>query len=137
MASIKFGRSKHMEKVALKDILKHPIWADAHCVIDSCYDEERQVPVVSTDDVNDEVASLYPMITFRVEGTGLYGTGQYHDEDGVIYAMSLWSENHWVALEEVVGLSFPATLIAVPTIHKKKNVRFICRDGREDKAHRE
>lgn len=133
---IQYGRAKHFSKVTLQDHQKHLIWTSAH---DDRHDEEWEKPIVSTSEVTQEVIDcpvIVPIITLRIEGTDLFGTGWFLHKDREIFAISIWQEDRWRALADVAALLPPTTFISVPKILGVEGVRFVCTNLRDEKATR-
>ena len=121
---IKFGRAKHFSKVTLDDHLQHLIWTSAH---DDRHDEEWEKPIVSTQDLTQEIVDsdlIVPIITIKVEGTEIYGTGWYVHRDGSLFAIAIWGDETWKTLDDAKVVAPNAILISVPTILGEENVRF-------------
>jgi hypothetical protein len=133
VSNIKFGRAKHFDKITLKHVIQYPIWVSAH---DERHDEEYEKPIVNTDDVTEDVDQYAPIITFKVKGTDLFGSGWYSHSDGHMYALSLWYGGKWASLGDCEQLEFPIELIAVPKIRGQEHVEFCCNDPHEDRAYR-
>ncbi len=133
---IQYGRAKHFSKVTLQDHQRHLIWTSAH---DDRHDEEWEKPIVSTSEVTQEIIEcplVVPIITVRIEGTDLLGTGWYLHKDRELFAISVWHEGKWRALTDVGMLKPPSTLVSVPKILGVEDVRFICTDLKNEKATR-
>src|SRR5688500_18405329 len=104
---LKLGRVKRYSEVTLDDHLKHLVWTSAH---GGRYDEECERPIVSTNEVTQEIIDhelIVPVITVGVEGTGLQGTGWYLHKDRMLFAIALWSDGAWATLDNVPGLPSP------------------------------
>jgi hypothetical protein len=133
---IQYGRAKHFSKVKLQDHQKHLIWTSAH---DERHDEEWEKPIVGASDVSQEIIDcpvVVPIITLRVDGTDLFGTGWYLHKDRELFAIAVWHEERWKDL--IYGRAFkpPAVFISVPSILGEKDVRFTWDDPKHDKAFR-
>lgn len=131
--TIRFGRAKRFDKIRLKDVLKYPIWVSAH---DDRHDEEYEKPIVNTDNVTEEIDKLAPIITFKVEGQELYGAGYYSHADSYMFALAVWVLDQWITLEDYDALQTPVTFVSIPQIRGETDVKFVCRDRREDRAYR-
>ena len=130
---VKFGRAKHFSKITLGHILKHLIQVSAH---DDRHDEEYMKPVINSADVTEEIDSFAPFITFKVEGTELFGSGCYSHKDGFMFVLSLWDQGKWVSVKECEQIQLPASFISIPLIRGKGNIKFICRNPNEDRAYK-
>ncbi len=53
-----------------------------------------------------------------------------------MFSIALWMEDHWVTMENLSSLQFPVTFKAIPKIHGKSDVKFVCRDLSEDRAYK-
>jgi hypothetical protein len=133
---ILYGRAKHFSKVTLQDHQKHLIWTSAH---DDRHDEEWEKPIVSTSEVTQEIIDcpvVVPIITVRVEDTGLFGTGWYLHKDGELFAISVWHEDRWKDLIYGGAMKPRAVFVSVPKILGVENVRFVWENPEHDKAFR-
>ena len=133
---IQYGRAKHFSKVTLQDHQKHLIWTSAH---EERRDEEWEKPIVSTSEVTEEIIEcpvIVPIITVRVEGTGLFGTAWYLHKGREIFAIGIWHGNRWKDLLHGKALTPPSVFVSVPKILGEENVRFIWNDPTHDKAAR-
>src|SRR4051794_833217 len=110
--SIRFGRAKHLLKITLEDIVRHPIWVSAH---DDRHDEEWLKPVDSPEGVTAEL--------LRVSGSATIAL-RLANQDGFAIAPFLRDRlfcvvfcigGKWVE-PSGSGLRFPVQLEAVPTI---------------------
>lgn len=122
---LSFGKSQPLEAATLDDALRHPIWVwalDEETV--EGQDETWQKPVVNTTDVGKDLALYYPIITFRVVGTALYGSGGYDHAKGLLSGLSIWQAGQWRDPRDIAGVTTPVTFEAVPTIMGKAGVRF-------------
>ena len=129
---IKFGRAKHFDNIKLKHVLQYPIWVTAH---DDRHDEEYEKPIINADDVTEQIDRLGPIITFKVDGyDNLYGTGYYYHEENYLFSISLWLEDHWVAIEDFNDLVLPVTFEAIPKIFGVPNAKFVCKDRNGNRA---
>ncbi len=127
--AVKFGRAKHGPEITLADILRHPIWVSAH---DERHDEEWEKPVVSPASVTRDVLRVNnPLITLRLEGTQLFGSGYYDHANRRIYGISLWIEGEGILVEHTKGLRFPMTFVAIPPILRQRDVRFVLRKAKD------
>jgi hypothetical protein len=131
---IEFGKAKRWEKITLDDHFRYPIWTSAH---DDRHDEEWDKPIISSREVTQEILEhplIVPIITVRVRDSEHYGTGNYLHSERELFAICLWCDGRWVALEDT-GLNGPVSFISVPKILGRENVEFVCADVSEGKAH--
>ena len=134
--SLSFGSAKSLDDITLDDVLKYPVWLWVwETGQEGCpeQDETWQQPVISTSEVSDEMTE--PIISFRVRGTDIFGSGSYDPEAEKLFGMALWIDNSWQMLSAST-LSPPLTFVAVPPIRGVVDVQFICEDLLSDKAHR-
>ena len=124
-SGLRLGTPKPMDKVTLKEALRRPIWVNTYDEVN--YDEEYIHPVISkSKNVTQWLIRTYdPIITFKVEGADLFGTGGYDHEEGGLDCIALWKGSKWTDACGVKGLNFPLTLVSIPRILGRKNVRFI------------
>ena len=121
--SMKIGRAKHSGKLTLDDWLRHPIWVSAH---DGRHDEEWFKPVDSTEGVTAEVLRIdCPIVTLRVVGSGLFGTGYYDPANDRLYCVAFHVDGRWAQPDEPLGLAFPLELESIPAILGKTGARFV------------
>lgn len=124
---LRLGTPKHMDKVTLKDALRRPIWVNIYD--ERNYDEEHIHPVISkSKNVTQGAIDLAPIITFKVEGSELWGTGEYDHDDKTLSAIAFWNGRGWTAAHRFKGLQCPVTLVSIPKILGRKSVRFILED---------
>jgi len=121
---IRFGRAKHYSEVTLDDHLKHLVWTFAH---GSRNDEEREKPILSTNEVTREIVEdelIVPIITIKVDGVGAYGTAWYLHRDRVIFAIALWHNGRWTSAGRIADLPSPTIFASLAKILGKPDVRF-------------
>ena len=132
---VEVGAAKSLDDITLSDVLEHPIWLwtwEMGNEGSPDQDETWQQPVFGTD-VTAEMAE--PIITFRVTGTEIVGSGSYRPNDSKLFGMAVWTGEGWTMLKDS-ALTTPIRLIAVPTIHGVHDVEFVCADLAGDLAHR-
>jgi len=129
--AIKLGKPKHQGKTTLKDILDHPIWVNTYEEAGD-YDEECIRPVVAASPkVSSELLRKYfsAIVTFQIEGADLYGQGMIaHHDRSRLHSLAVLKGRKWRSLPTIKGLKTPVTLLALPKISGKKNMRFVVHD---------
>jgi len=131
----KVGTPKALEDISAQDVEAHPIWLWAWeaGLEGEVEDETWQCPVLDTSDVTD--AMTEPVITLRVEGSGVIGSASYNAGLDQLEAISIWENGAWTGIQEA-ALAAPVSLIAVPTIRGIAGVKFVCSQPDEDRAPR-
>ena len=131
--TILFGAPVSLDDITLAQVLQHPIWVWAWEAgrEEEAEDEACQCPVIGTDNVT--AGFTEPVITVRVKGTDVYGSGSYNLERDQLEAISLWQDNAWIILQETT-LPTPIVLVAVPSIDGAAGVEFVCHEPSEDRA---
>ena len=123
---IRFGRIRRYSDATLDDHLRHLVWTSVH---GGGHDEECERPIVSTNEVTQEIVDaplIVPVVTVRVEGTDLFGTGWYLHRDRMLFAISLWDGGRWVALDSAAQPPpDPTVFVALPPILGQGSVRFL------------
>ena len=133
---ISFGSAKSLDDITLDDVLKYPVWLwvwETGNDGGSGQDETWQQPVISTAEVTAEMTE--PIITFRVKGTDIIGSGSYDPRAEKLFGMALWIDNSWQMLSAST-LSPPLIFVAVPPIRGATDVDFICENLASDEAFR-
>ena len=133
--TIHFGSPMPLDEITLEHVLAHPIWvwvweAGREAEAD---DETWQCPVIGTHDVTPGLTE--PVITVRVKGSPIVGSGSYSFEADRLEAISLWRDEAWIDLRQA-GLATPLVLVAVPSIEGVAGVEFVCDDLATDLARR-
>ncbi len=132
---IRFGRIKSYSTVTIEDHLKHLIWTSAH---GGRHDEESERPVISTDEVTQEIIDhelIVPVITIQTESSNHYGTAWYLHRDREIFAIAIWDDDTWKTLADMTAtLTAPVVFLSLPRILGQEKVRFVCSDLKSEKA---
>lgn len=127
------GKPKPLEEITAIDALRHPIWEWALVHGDEEHDETWQRPIVSTDDVSDEMS--HPIITLLIKNTDYIASGEYNREDQTVRCLAVWIHREWVLLSES-ALQTPLVFVALPSINGRLNIEFVCNNLMEDVASR-
>jgi hypothetical protein len=116
--------------------LAHPIWLwvwETGNEDGVGVDETWQQPVLDSLDVTEDMVE--PLLTFKVKGTDLIGTGSYSSEEDKLFGLAVWSAGRWYPLK-TVGVTAPVVLIAIPRIGGRAGAEFICTVLASDEASR-
>lgn len=125
------GKPKPLDEITAIDVLRHPIWEWALDNGNEDYDETWQRPIISTEDVTDEMSN--PIITLLVKNTEYIASGEYNSKDQTLNSLAVWIHQEWVLLSES-GLQAPLVFVALPSINARYNREFLCNSLMEDKA---
>ena len=67
---------------------------------------------------------IEPIISFRIEGSELYGSSDYDDTNQRLENLTLWIDGKWVLIQDTTDLAPPLMLVAIPQINGKHDVKF-------------
>jgi hypothetical protein len=125
LAGAKLGPLVPGDKITVKDRIKHPVWVSTYEEDEA--DEDALRAVISKDpNASADVIRkfLVPMLTFKVQGTGIHGFGSYDRKTDTLDDLQFWTGKRW----EHVGklrVKFPITLEPLCRILGKRDVQFI------------
>ena len=92
MAGAKLGPLVPGDKIKLKDFIKNPVWVSTYEEDEA--DEDAMRAVISKDpNASADVIRkfLVPMLTFKVQGTNVYGVGSYDRETDTLDDLQFWT----------------------------------------------
>ena len=133
---IRFGRARQFSDATIDDHIKYPIWTSAH---DDRHDEETEKPIVSSSEVTQEIVThplIVPIITLKIRGSDVLGTGWYLHTERKIFAISVWHEGGWKALADVGELTPPVVFVSIPRLLGEEGVEFLCSVLNDENAFR-
>ncbi len=122
--------------MTIDDHIKYPIWTSAH---HDRHDEETEKPIVSSSEVTQEIVShplIVPIITLKIRGSDVFGTGWYLYTERKIFAISVWYKGGWKALADVGELTPPVVFVSIPPILGEAGVEFVCSVLKDENAFR-
>jgi len=137
--ALQLGSAKALDDITLEDVIANPIWlwtwetGDENTLDPLEQDDAWQRPVLGTRDVTAEMSE--PIITFRVSGINVVGSGSYRPREDRLFGMAVWRDGRWTLLKDS-ALAVPLSLIAVPTINGVADAEFVCVDLKQDEASR-
>ncbi len=125
LAGAKLGPLVPGDKITLKDLIKNPVWVSTY--EEDVADEDAMRAVISKDpNASADVIRkfLEPMLTFKVQGTRVYGVGAYDRETDSLDDLQFWIGRRWERAAKL-RVKFPITLEPLCRILGKRGVRFV------------
>jgi hypothetical protein len=136
VAGAKLGPLVSADKIKLKDFIKNPVWVSTHEEDEA--DEDAMRAVISKDpNASADVIRkfLVPLLTFKVQGTNVYGVGSYDRETDTLDDLQFWTGKRWERAAKLRA-RFPITLEPLCRILDKRDVRFILKKSKDRSAMR-
>jgi hypothetical protein len=136
LAGAKLGPLVPGDKITLKDLIRNPVWVSTY--EEDVADEDAMRAVISKDpNASADVIRkfLEPMLTFKVQGTKVYGTGSYDRETDSLGDLQFWIGRRWERAAKL-RVKFPITLEPLCRILGKRDVRFVMKKSSNGSATR-